>query len=101
MKKIVVYFELPELTMQQYDAICKELTAGNNMYSPDRPSHVAFQKGDTCCVVDVWNSEEAFMNFGRNVLFPIFGKLGINPPPPAIFPAHHFVGSMVEEYSNA
>ncbi|MBL7726763.1 MAG: hypothetical protein JNM68_03710 [Dinghuibacter sp.] len=99
MKKITVFFEIPGMTSQQYDAILAAIKEGGKLPDTDRPSHVAFQKENAWCVVDVWNSEEAFMNFGKNVLFPIFQKIGIQPPQPAVFPVHHFVGTEVEEYS--
>jgi hypothetical protein len=100
MKKIIAVFEMPGLTARHYENILNELRAQGKLPHKDRPSHTAFQKGDAWCVVDVWNSEEALMEFGQNTLFPIFGKLGIQPPMPAIYPVHHFIGAAVEEYIN-
>ena len=93
MSKIVIVFELPNMTEAQYDAIMTELNVANATHQAERPSHVAFQKGTSWCVIDVWNSAEAFMNFGQTTLFDIFARLGIEPPQPAIYPAHNYLGN--------
>jgi len=89
MSNIVGFFQAPGMTQAQYDAIMAELHS--NPGFPDKAliSHTAWQDGDTWCVVDVWESQEAFMNFGQQMLFPIFGKLGISVPPPQVFPLHN------------
>ena len=98
MSKIVALFEIPGMTSAQYDAIVDELKAQGGFPHKDRPSHVAWQKGDSWCVADVWNSQEALMEFGQNTLFPIFVKLGITPTPPQIFPVHHSIFTEIEEF---
>lgn len=101
MNKITAVFELPGMTSAQYDAITNELKAQGKLPHEKRISHIAFQKGDNWCVIDVWDSQEDLMEFGQTTLFPIFGKLGINPVPPAIYSLHHFIGSSMEEYIEA
>jgi hypothetical protein len=101
MSKIVAIFDLPGYTQKNYDDIVAELKAAGGFANDNRPSHVAFQKGDNWCVIDVWNSQEALMEFGQNTLFPIFAKLGLTPQTPQIFPAHNFVGTTVEELISA
>jgi hypothetical protein len=101
MSKIVVFFEIAGFTQQHYDNAVKELKAQGKLPNAERPSHVAFQKDDKWCVVDVWNSEEAFMDFGKNTLGPIFQSMGLNPPQPRVYPAHHFIGSAIEEFMEA
>ena len=93
MSQIVVLFDLPTMTQAQYDTTMTALKATGQDYQAERVSHVAFQKGSAWCVIDVWNSEEAFMNFGQNVLFGIFARLGIDPPQPQIYPTHNFIGN--------
>jgi hypothetical protein len=101
MSKITAVFELPGMTAAQYNDILDELKAQGKLPNEKRPFHIAFQKGDNWCVIDVWNSEEDLMEFGQTTLFPIFGKLGINPVPPAIFPLYHYMGSPMQEYIEA
>jgi hypothetical protein len=101
MSKIVAYFEIPGMTPVQYNAILDELSATGKKPDNNRPIHVAWQKGDNWCVLDVWNSQEELMEFGEKTLFPIFAKLGIKPVPPQIFPAYHIIGTDVEEFMNA
>lgn len=96
MKAIVAFFDLPGFTQKNYDDILTELK-NNGGWPPEKEegllSHVSFQKGDNWCVVDVWESQEQFMAFGQNRLFPIFGRLGLHPAPPQVFPAHIFAGA--------
>jgi hypothetical protein len=101
MNKITAVFELPGMTAAQYHAILDELKAEGKLPNEKRPFHIAFQKGENWCVIDVWNSQEDLMEFGQTTLFPIFAKLGISPTPPAIYPLHHFIGSSLEEYMEA
>jgi hypothetical protein len=101
MSKIVAIFELSGFTEKNYDDIVAELKAAGGFPNENRPSHAAFQKGDKWCVIDVWNSEAALMEFGQKTLFPIFGKLGLTPQPPQIFPLHHFLCTNAEEFISA
>lgn len=101
MSKIVALFEIPGMTAAQYDAIVNELNAVGGFPHKQRPSHIAWQDGNNWCVTDVWNSQEELMDFGQQTLFPIFAKLGITPVPPRIFPVHHFVGNVAEEFNQA
>ena len=52
-------------------------------------------------MIDVWDSEEDLMEFGQSTLFAIFENLGIAPTPPTIYPAHHYIGSIIEEQVEA
>jgi hypothetical protein len=101
MSKIIVISELSGFTKKNYDDVVAELKATGSFLNENRPSHAAFQKGDKWCVIDVWNSEADFMEFGEKTLFPIFGKLGLTPQPPQIFPVHHFIGANAEEFISA
>ena len=103
MSKIVAYFEFPDQTLgqAQYDDIISEMKKNNKLWDERRLSHVAFQKGPNFCVVDVWNSEEELTDFAQNNLSPIFKKLGLNPAPPQIYPAHNYMGVKAEELISA
>jgi hypothetical protein len=96
MKEIVAVFDLAGFTQQNYDAIVEELKATGGFPDERRISHAAFQKGSNWCVVDVWCTAEDLMDFGKERLFPIFEKLGLQPEPPQIYALHHYVGSRME-----
>lgn len=98
MSKIVAIFEEP-ITRQDYDTILAELKAIGEFPQVECLSHTAFQKDNNWCVVDVWSSEEAFMNFGKNTLMPVFQKLGLAVGSPKIFAVHNYTG--VEETTSA
>lgn len=100
MSKVVVLFELADMTYKQYDAMCDEMRAQGKFYNQDRPSHVSFEKDGKFCVVDVWNSPEALNKFVDSTLMPIFKKLGIDPPQPTVLPAHSWAG-VTEELISA
>jgi len=96
MERFVTIFEAPEMTAAEYDAILKELEARGHLYNSNRISHVAFERKNGWCVMDVWNSLESFQQFAENELKPIFEKLNLNPPPPTVLPAHHYLGVKAE-----
>ena len=101
MEKTVVLFEATNMGANEYDAILKEMETTGTLYNEKRISHVSYERNGTWCVVDVWESPEAFTEFGQNVLQPIFAKLGLNPPPPTVLPAHRYMGAHAEETMSA
>ena len=101
MERTVILFEAPNMTQEDYDAIIREMEAAGTLYNEKRISHVSFERDGKWCVVDVWDSPEAIAEFGKNVLQPIFTKLGLNPPPPVVLPAHRYVGVHAEEAVSA
>jgi hypothetical protein len=93
---IVAVFQDPSLTLKQYEDVIRSMMNGKT--KPESPSdwpvkgllaHVAGEGCNGFRVVDVWESEEAFNQFGET-LMPILQKLGINAQPD-IYPAHAFV----------
>jgi hypothetical protein len=89
MSKVVALFEAPGLTADQYDSLMNDMKAEGKLPNPNHLAHVAFQKDDKWCVVDVWNSAEAMNEFAMTTLIPVFVKLGITPPPPPqVYPLH-------------
>jgi hypothetical protein len=97
MSKFSVVFNAPGMTSKEYDAIMDELLAQGKLPNPHLLSHAAFQKGESWCVVDVWDSEKACMDFGQQALFPVFQKLGVKVDQPQFYPVHNFVGSSAAE----
>jgi hypothetical protein len=93
---IVAIFHSPGLEQKNYEDACRELTGGKKtrIESPtDLPvrgllSHAAGQGKDGFRVVDVWESEQSFREFGERLL-PILEKLDIRVEP-EIYPAYAF-----------
>src|SRR3974390_3304649 len=79
---IVVIFSFPGGTVEQYEAVCREV-AGKPMMSSlaDWPgggclAHTAGAAPDGLTVVDVWESPEKFQAFGEK-LMPLIQKAGL------------------------
>ena len=88
MKNVVVLFNAPGFTSKHFDKVWEDLRAAGQAHPKGLISHVGFAKPDgSWMVVDVWKSEEAFMEFGKT-LMPIIAKTGVNVPPPMVLPAH-------------
>ncbi len=93
---VVVVHEGPTLTQDAYEQAVRKLTGGKSRLesSADWPVagllvHTAGQGQGGFRVVDVWESEEAFREFGET-LGPILQEIGVEEPPEA-YPAHTFV----------
>jgi hypothetical protein len=88
MKKIVVLFDAPGFTADDYDQTWEELRAAGQSRPKGLISHVGFVKPNgNWNVVDVWESAEAFEEFSK-ILIPIIQKTKVEVPPPMILPAH-------------
>jgi hypothetical protein len=89
MKKVLVLFEFPTATLSQYENVWKDLSAAGMEHPKGLISHVGCQKPEgSLMVVDVWESAEAFREFG-NTLMPIIIKNGIPLTEPKILNAHY------------
>ncbi len=93
---IVAVFQGPTLTQEKYEESILRVTTG--MSRAESPSdwpvpgllaHIAGDAGSGFRVVDVWESEEAFRQFGDK-LGPIMEQLGISVEP-EIYPIHTLV----------
>ena len=93
MKKVMVQFSIPGMTVKQYNQCWDEMRKTGYGNPNGLLHHVGAQQGNNMVVVDVWESEEAFNKFGE-VLMPIFIKVGVVPVKPVITP-------VVYDYSGA
>ena len=93
MKNVVVLFNAPGFTAEHFDKVWEGLRAAGQAHPKGLISHVGFQYPDgNWGVVDVWESAEAFAEFGKT-LQPIIQKTGVNVPEPIVVPAHYvFIG---------
>lgn len=88
MKKILVLFDIPGMTQQQYDNSLKDLEAAGALHQKSRPHHFASPKKDGWFVADVWDSEEALNKFSET-LVPILVNNGITPAVPLVMPLYN------------
>ena len=89
--------QVPSLTQEKYEEVVRRLTKGKKSRAEsvsDFPFeglllHMAGPSENGFCIVDVWESEEAFARF-REAVAPIAQNVGIEDPP-EIFPVHTFI----------
>jgi hypothetical protein len=86
---ICIYFRPRSMTAGQYGEILRRLEAAGAGRPAGRLHHSCFGTGDSLAVYDVWESEEAFDEFGRT-LMPILGGLGIEGQPNVV-PVHNMI----------
>lgn len=87
MEKVIVQFNIPGMTAQQYDQVWEDLRAAGQANPEGLAHHVGGPQGDNWVVVDLWESAEAFGKFGET-LVPILEKNGVGPVEPVVIPAH-------------
>ena len=88
MGKIIVKFEFPKMTQKHYDQIINEMKSAGTIKQKRRLSHFAGPTKNGWFVLDVWESEQAFKDFGTT-LMPIMQKLEIPKADPEIFPMYN------------
>jgi hypothetical protein len=87
MKKVMVQFNIPGMTAEQFDEAWDEIRKAGHEHPSGLIHHVAGQQGNNWVVVDVWESAEHFNQFGET-LMPILNEIGVAQVPPVITPVH-------------
>jgi heme-degrading monooxygenase HmoA len=93
MKKQLVQFDFSGMSVQQYEQVMNELIKTGHSEIPGRIHHVSTTNNKGVQVVGIWESLEAFDNFGK-IVGPIFNKFGIPSVQPSVTPVYY-------EYSGA
>lgn len=89
MKEVLVYFNFPQGSKQQYDNVWKDMKAAGHASPKGLIYHVGAQGTEGgFMVVDVWESEEAFATFS-NVLRPILEANDVVAAPPHVLPIYN------------
>lgn len=89
MKQVVVEFNFPNVSVKQYDGIWDDLRAAGFSHPKGLISHVgAPTPNGGLLVVDVWESPEAFDEFGKT-LMPLIAKHDIPMIQPRVLPVHY------------
>ena len=84
------YFSPDSFSVATYDECIKRLDEAGQAAPAGRQLHVAFTAGDGIHVFDVWDSQEAFEEFGKT-LVPIMTELGADPGRPDVSPVHNVI----------
>jgi hypothetical protein len=87
---IGIYFRPASMSADQYDDIIKRLEAAGSGTPAGRLHHVCFGADDSLQVFDIWESQQAFDNFGAT-LMPILQEVGVDPGQPMIEPVHSVI----------
>ncbi|MGX7668497.1 hypothetical protein [Flavobacterium pedocola] len=96
MKNIIVLFQSDSINAQKYDKIWDDLRAAGQSEPNGLLHHVGGPTANGFTVVDVWESEEHFNEFGK-ILFPILEKNGVSEMQPTITPLHYmYTGHLAE-----
>jgi hypothetical protein len=89
MSTITILFDVKS-SAAQYDNVMKDLAAADATHPRGRLFHVAQPGHGVWLVIDVWESKEAFQEFGKTLL-PILAKNGIPEPSLEILPTHNLL----------
>jgi hypothetical protein len=89
MATIVVVFDDPKATSEQYDQIMQELEATGAGSPAGRLCHVAAPTAGGWYAVDVWESAEHFNRFAQT-LMPLLQKRGVGVQP-QVYPCHNLI----------
>ena len=84
---IATYFHPKSLSAAQYDEAISALGAAGAANPAGRLHHSCFGPDGDLMVFEVWESQQAFENYGP-VLMPILEKAGIDPGTPDVMPVH-------------
>ncbi len=84
-----VHFDLPGMTRQEYDSLIEDLGLGKHAPSGGILHFSAPNPDGGWFILDIWESEQAFHAFAREVLIPTARRLGLTISRPKIFPVHN------------
>jgi hypothetical protein len=87
---LAIYFHPKSLTTEHYDSAVKELTALGADRPAGRTHHSCFGPDDDLMVYEVWESQQAFEEYGK-VLMPVLARIGIDPGAPDVMPVHNII----------
>lgn len=87
---IGVYFNPAAMTAHQYDEVIRDLEAAGESRPAGLVRHTCFGPEDHLMVFDLWESQQAFEEFGK-VLRPILQKTGLDLGAPDILPIHNMI----------
>ena len=88
---ILASFKIPTMNAESYMNGVNALEAAGAGNPNGRILHVAaLQEDGSVFINDVWESAEAFEEFGK-ILIPILIESGVEPVEPSIYPVHNTI----------
>ena len=87
---IAVRFSPKSMDVAKYNECIRRLEQAGAGTPPGRLYHVCYGSADQLGVVDVWESQATFDEFGKT-LMPILQELGIDPGEPEISEVHSII----------
>jgi hypothetical protein len=97
---ISVFFRPTSFTQEQYEEALKQLEAMGQAAPRGRLFHACSGTGDKLTVFDIWESQEAFDEFG-NTLMPILDQMEVDPGIPGISALNNVIrGSSLKDGPN-
>jgi heme-degrading monooxygenase HmoA len=89
--QIAMYSHHPELTLEMFDQIDRQIHAALGGGEPKGMiHHSVIGAGQGVTVYEIWESEEDFQAFGQ-LLLPIIAEMGLGPGHPVISPVYRLV----------
>jgi hypothetical protein len=90
---LVYHFSPDSMSAAKYDQCIVRLAAAGVGSPRGRLHHVAYGSPDRLRVFDVWESSEAFEEFGKT-LVPILQELGVDPGAPEVSEVHNIIAGV-------
>ena len=87
---ISVYFNPKGMTLAEFEEIHHRLDATGEDHAAGRVHHSCFGEEGDLMVYDIWESPEAFAEFGK-LLQPILAAVGVDAGEPAVMPLHKLI----------
>lgn len=86
---IAVMADTPGVTAEQFDAMQRQLNIGSETPRGGL-AQLAGPAGGAWRVISVWESQEAWDAFRRDILEPAFQRMGMPVPQFQVWPLHDF-----------
>jgi len=87
---LVIRFNPPSLTAEQYDEAVRRLTEDGVFPADGLDYELCFGSDGNLKVSQVWDSQEQMQAFGER-LRPILAELGIEPGEPEVLAVHNII----------
>lgn len=94
----MVHFDMPGMTSAQYEKVWEDLRAAGHANPKGLLQHVGAATENGWMVIDIWESEDLFREFGQT-LRPILASNGIATMEPKVLRIHHmYSGAGADAY---
>ena len=88
MKTIMVQFTIAGLKTTQYDKVWQDLREAGHDHPKGMLHHYAGEVGDNWLVIEIWESEELWTEFGKT-LMPLLDKNGVPKTQPIVLDLYY------------